>query len=45
MKGKFFVMDNNTEMALRIEQAKMSFHRMKSVLTNEVISIHTRVLY
>ena len=33
---------NNPEIAPRIAQAKKNFQRMKSVLTNNHISIHTR---
>ena len=33
---------NNTEITSRIAQAKKSFQRMKSILTNNDISIHTR---
>ena len=33
---------NNTEISARIAQAKMTFQKMKTVLTNSHISIHTR---
>ena len=33
---------NDTEIASRIAQAKKNFQRMKSILTNNRISIHTR---
>ena len=33
---------NNTEISARIAQAKMTFQKMKTVLTNSQISIHTR---
>ena len=33
---------NNTEISARIAQAKMTFPKMKTVLTNSHISIHTR---
>ena len=33
---------NNTEISARIAQAKMTFQKMKTVLTNPHISIHTR---
>ena len=33
---------NNTEIFARIAQAKMTFQKMKTVLTNSHISIHTR---
>ena len=33
---------NNTEISARIAQAKMMFQKMKTVLTNSHISIHTR---
>ena len=33
---------NNTEISARLAQAKMTFQKMKTVLTNSHISIHTR---
>ena len=33
---------NNTEISARVAQAKMTFQKMKTVLTNSHISIHTR---
>ena len=33
---------NNTEISARIAQAKMTFQKMKTALTNSHISIHTR---
>ena len=36
---------NNTEISARIAQAKMTFQKMKTVLTNSHISIHTRMLH
>ena len=42
--GAFISSDgrNNTEISARIAQAKMTFQKMKTVLTNSHMSIHTR---